>query len=191
MAANPTESTNPTSTEPTLCSMCQTFFGRPDTNDMCSVCYGKWIKSAGADAKASGTGPVSGKVSAELASATGKDTTDNKDNGTISVLKIDSAGNKLDVPSPSGGSVSSDDASSAAATEGGTPVQKNKGRCFECRAKVPLVSQTTNKCKCGYVFCDKHKAAERHACTYDYKTSGREELSSRNQKVVGQKLEKI
>jgi predicted nucleic acid binding AN1-type Zn finger protein len=32
-------------------------------------------------------------------------------------------------------------------------------------------------CKCGEVFCCKHKSPEDHSCTYDYQKLGREKLA--------------
>ncbi|KAJ2787197.1 hypothetical protein GGI15_000917 [Coemansia interrupta] len=61
--------------------------------------------------------------------------------------------------------------------------QANKGRCFECRAKVPLVKQTTNKCRCGYVFCDNHRFFDQHNCEFDFVTSDRKVLEKRNPKL--------
>ncbi|KAJ2380056.1 hypothetical protein GGI05_006433 [Coemansia sp. RSA 2603] len=61
--------------------------------------------------------------------------------------------------------------------------QANKGRCFECRAKVPLVKQTTNKCRCGYVFCDNHRYFDQHNCEFDFVTSDRKVLEKRNPKL--------
>ncbi|KAJ2841587.1 hypothetical protein J3B02_005843 [Coemansia erecta] len=61
--------------------------------------------------------------------------------------------------------------------------QANKGRCFECRARVPLVKQTTNKCRCGYVFCDSHRFYDQHNCEFDFISSDRKVLEKRNPKL--------
>ncbi|KAJ2228676.1 hypothetical protein IWW45_006505 [Coemansia sp. RSA 485] len=61
--------------------------------------------------------------------------------------------------------------------------QANKGRCFECRSRVPLVKQTTNKCRCGYVFCDSHRFYDQHNCEFDFITSDRKVLEKRNPKL--------
>lgn len=44
-------------------------------------------------------------------------------------------------------------------------VQVNKSKCWECGRKVGLVQ---TECKCGYVYCPKHRHAEAHNCTFDY-----------------------
>ncbi|KAI9363768.1 hypothetical protein BD770DRAFT_358716 [Pilaira anomala] len=48
------------------------------------------------------------------------------------------------------------------------PIQKNKGRCFSCRVKIPLAKQLTNKCRCEYVFCDTHRYPDKHDCKFDH-----------------------
>jgi len=37
-----------------------------------------------------------------------------------------------------------------------------------CRCKISLTQEITNKCKCGKLFCNKHKMPEQHNCTYDW-----------------------
>ncbi|KAF0708103.1 hypothetical protein AaE_013349 [Aphanomyces astaci] len=56
-------------------------------------------------------------------------------------------------------------------------VQKNKGRCWECKKKVGL---TGIECRCGFVYCGSHRFADQHNCTYDFKTADRAELARRN-----------
>lgn len=66
---------------------------------------------------------------------------------------------------------------------GGRPVQTIKGRCFMCRAKIPLAKQEINKCRCEYVFCDKHKAVENHYCDFDFAKMGKDLLTKANPKL--------
>jgi len=67
-------------------------------------------------------------------------------------------------------------------------VQKNKGRCFECRRKVGLTGFT---CRCGYVFCGEHRYADQHVCDFDYRTQAKELLTKSNPLVVASKVDKI
>lgn len=62
-------------------------------------------------------------------------------------------------------------------------VQANKGRCFMCRAKIPLAKQAINKCRCDYVFCDTHKATSKHDCDFDFAKMGKEQLTKANPKL--------
>jgi len=55
------------------------------------------------------------------------------------------------------------------------PVQTDKTRCWvkDCGKKVGL---TGFDCRCGYVFCAKHRYAETHDCDYDHQQRGRDIL---------------
>ncbi|KAJ2465288.1 hypothetical protein GGI03_002748 [Coemansia sp. RSA 2337] len=61
--------------------------------------------------------------------------------------------------------------------------QANKGRCFSCRARVPLVKQTTNKCRCDYVFCDTHRFPDQHDCEFDHMARDRLDLEKKNPRI--------
>ncbi|KAI8066090.1 hypothetical protein BDF21DRAFT_427050 [Thamnidium elegans] len=63
------------------------------------------------------------------------------------------------------------------------PTQKNKGRCFSCRAKIPLAKQLTNKCRCEYVFCDTHRYPDKHDCKFDHVKNDKEILTKNNPKL--------
>ncbi|KAJ1933639.1 hypothetical protein GGF37_006656 [Kickxella alabastrina] len=62
-------------------------------------------------------------------------------------------------------------------------IQTNKGRCLQCRTRVPLVKQTVNKCRCGYVFCDGHRFHDQHSCDFDIVGRDRNVLEKRNPKL--------
>jgi len=51
--------------------------------------------------------------------------------------------------------------------------QPNKSRCYKCNKKIGL---TGIKCKCNLYFCSKHRYAEEHNCSYDYKDEGKKRL---------------
>jgi predicted nucleic acid binding AN1-type Zn finger protein len=61
-------------------------------------------------------------------------------------------------------------------------------RCLVCRKRVGL---TGFKCRCGTTFCGTHRYPEKHACPFDFKKLGREEIARDNPVVKGEKLEKI
>ncbi|OBZ91016.1 Zinc finger A20 and AN1 domain-containing stress-associated protein 9 [Choanephora cucurbitarum] len=63
------------------------------------------------------------------------------------------------------------------------PTQKNKGRCFSCRSKIPLAKQLTNKCRCDYVFCDTHRYPDKHDCTFDHAQNDKNILAKNNPKL--------
>ncbi|KAJ0545917.1 putative transcription regulator A20-like family [Helianthus annuus] len=66
------------------------------------------------------------------------------------------------------------------------PEQRN--RCGCCRKRVGLTGFT---CKCGMVFCGTHRYPEKHECSFDFKTVGKEAIARENPVVKGVKLEKI
>ncbi len=47
-------------------------------------------------------------------------------------------------------------------------------RCATCNKKTGIVPFD---CKCGSVFCAKHRYPEEHACTFDFKTEERNKLN--------------
>eukprot|EP01136_Pigoraptor_vietnamica_P026444 Opistho-1_new@81521 len=88
----------------------------------------------------------------------------------------------------------------AAATEGATVAiageAKSPGgegfgpnRCHSCGKKLGLASNYP--CRCGLSYCAKHRHAELHNCTYDYKSVGRRALEENNPVVTAPKLPKI
>lgn len=58
--------------------------------------------------------------------------------------------------------------------------QKDKTRCWSCQKKCGL---TGFDCRCGYVFCSKHRYAEEHNCDFDHKSAGREILAKNNPNI--------
>jgi len=59
--------------------------------------------------------------------------------------------------------------------------QKDKTKCWACSKKCGL---TGFECRCGYVFCSKHRHAEDHDCDFDHKGKGREILAKNNPNVA-------
>jgi len=62
-------------------------------------------------------------------------------------------------------------------------MQKNKGRCMKCKAKVPLAKQTANRCRCGFVYCDSHRFPDQHACEFDHVQLDKDILLKANPRV--------
>ncbi|KAG6427516.1 hypothetical protein SASPL_111762 [Salvia splendens] len=61
-------------------------------------------------------------------------------------------------------------------------------RCSACRKKVGL---TGFRCRCGVTFCGTHRYPEKHACSFDFKSVGREAIAKANPLVKAEKLERI
>ncbi|KAL0900290.1 hypothetical protein Bca101_084251 [Brassica carinata] len=63
--------------------------------------------------------------------------------------------------------------------------QQTVNRCSGCRKKVGL---TGFRCRCGDLFCSEHRYSDRHDCSYDYKTAGREAIARENPVVKAAKM---
>ena len=65
------------------------------------------------------------------------------------------------------------------------PAAVAKNRCWSCNRKVGF---TGFECRCGSTFCGAHRYPEKHACTIDYKTVGREAIAKANPVVKADKI---
>nr|XP_043609974.1 zinc finger A20 and AN1 domain-containing stress-associated protein 5 [Erigeron canadensis] len=61
-------------------------------------------------------------------------------------------------------------------------------RCSGCRKRVGL---TGFRCRCGDLYCAEHRYSDRHDCSYDYKTAGREAIARDNPVVKAAKIVRI
>ncbi|THU70814.1 hypothetical protein C4D60_Mb08t28960 [Musa balbisiana] len=61
-------------------------------------------------------------------------------------------------------------------------------RCSACRKKVGL---TGFRCRCGDLFCGRHRYSDAHECSFDYKAAGREEIAKANPVIKAAKIIKI
>lgn len=75
-----------------------------------------------------------------------------------------------------------------AVAEAAPPSRREVNRCSGCRRKVGL---TGFRCRCGDLFCANHRYSDRHDCSYDYKTAGREAIERENPVVKAAKIVKI
>lgn len=69
-------------------------------------------------------------------------------------------------------------------------VAERPKRCqgLDCKAKLVL---SDFACQCKGFYCSKHRYAEDHSCTFDYKAAGNKLLSKNLVKVDGEKVQKI
>lgn len=58
-----------------------------------------------------------------------------------------------------------------------------------CKKKLKLHEEIT--CRCGLLFCIKHRYAQEHNCIFDYKKEHKEKLERDNPRVIASKLKKI
>lgn len=65
----------------------------------------------------------------------------------------------------------------------------NSNKCAVCNKKI-LISFTC-KCSSDKIYCNSHRYAEKHNCTFDYKTEFKNQLIKNNPIVVSEKVIKI
>ncbi|OIT39162.1 PREDICTED: zinc finger A20 and AN1 domain-containing stress-associated protein 5 [Nicotiana attenuata] len=68
------------------------------------------------------------------------------------------------------------------------PAKREVNRCSGCRRKVGL---TGFRCRCGELFCGEHRYSDRHDCSYDYKSAGRDAIARENPVVKAAKIIKV
>ncbi|XP_029145255.1 zinc finger A20 and AN1 domain-containing stress-associated protein 9-like [Arachis hypogaea] len=64
---------------------------------------------------------------------------------------------------------------------------ETKKRCKKCNKKVGL---TGFECRCGDLFCGKHRYPEVHECEFNFKDIGRNILAKQNPLCIRDKLDK-
>ena len=62
-------------------------------------------------------------------------------------------------------------------------------RCSTCSKKIKSVMPL--RCKCKNYYCNIHKIASEHDCSYDYLKENQDRLREKNEKIVANKLESI
>ncbi|XP_050369473.1 zinc finger A20 and AN1 domain-containing stress-associated protein 3 [Argentina anserina] len=161
------------------------FFGSPTTQNLCSKCYrdlqhkeqqalslNQTFISTSAAASASSTSqPSSSSSSSSAFYPSSPVSVSSPQNERVVVdTKIEEGKKQEVVP----------------AVEGAAANKPN--RCTTCRRRVGL---TGFKCRCGMTFCGTHRYPEQHACGFDFRSMGKEQIAKANPVIKGEKLQKI
>ncbi|XP_004300251.1 PREDICTED: zinc finger A20 and AN1 domain-containing stress-associated protein 8-like [Fragaria vesca subsp. vesca] len=173
---------------PIICIKHCGFYGAAATMNMCSKCYKDSVmKQEQPKLAASSTGiAINGKpkepiVSADVHVNVQADPADPKSNFKNSFFSFASQYDASD-PRPSSFTFGSGQ------NNGEVKPPEGKKRCTSCNKRVGL---TGFSCRCGDLFCAVHRYPEKHECSYDYRSTGREVLAKANPAVKAEKLDKI
>lgn len=178
-------------TQPALCKANCGFFGAADKQGYCSVCFKKEVdkqeKKDQPDLK-----PVP-KDNSRL-SSTDSSSSSSSDQKVTDAMADLMKPNNADSQTPATDEPTSINLNASAASSSGgqdedtPPAKKAKKRCGVCKKRLGL---TGFECRCGYFYCGIHRYSDKHDCPFDYKKSGRAELSAANPICAGEKIKKL
>ncbi|MFS7957528.1 putative transcription regulator A20-like family [Helianthus anomalus] len=147
------------------------FFGSPTTLNLCSKCY----KQHYTKEQQISTAKIAVEKSLYQPETLSSLSSSSSSAATVSSLDSVSTDSSVVVSVPEAAAVVK-------------PQPQPKNRCGSCRRRVGLTGFT---CRCGTTFCGTHRYPEKHGCSFDYKSMGKEAIAKENPVVKGVKLEKI
>tara|TARA_B100000902_G_C26912828_1_gene717763 strand:- start:421 stop:678 length:258 start_codon:yes stop_codon:yes gene_type:complete len=67
--------------------------------------------------------------------------------------------------------------------------KEKKKRCFYCKKRLKLLEE--NLCKCGKIFCPKHRLCHSHNCPLIKSEDHKKKIEKNNPKIQNDKVDKI
>jgi hypothetical protein len=177
---------------PTLCTNGCGFFGSPDKQNMCSVCFKKENENkkenetekkenksrASTPESSSGmTDAMASLMKPGILSPQSPSTSETTTDATTPTTPELAASSVLPAAT-----VTKDDSDSQ------PPAKKQKKKCGVCKKKLGL---TGFECRCGLFYCGIHRYSDQHNCPFDYKSDGRKLIAAQNPACRGEKINKL
>jgi hypothetical protein len=174
-------------TQPALCKANCGFFGAADKQGYCSVCFKKEVEKQ--DKKEPDLKPVP-KDNTRLSSTESSSSSSSDQKVTDAMADLMKPNNGESQPEATTTDLNTTDPSTSGTgqDEDTPPAKKAKKRCGVCKKRLGL---TGFECRCGYFYCGIHRYSDKHDCPFDYKKTGRAELSAANPICAGEKIKKL
>ncbi|XWS35493.1 hypothetical protein CRYUN_Cryun20dG0002100 [Craigia yunnanensis] len=161
--------------------------GNPATNNMCQKCFNATTATSSSSSTATTT--ISSPSTTAADSSVGASILKFSDYQSSRSITSRSRDNRSDPAPLTTDAETTNSRTTASNRSGNDPVsaaeKKVVNRCSGCRKRVGL---TGFRCRCGELFCADHRYTDRHDCSYDYKTAGREAISRENPVVKAAKI---
>ncbi|XWS45703.1 hypothetical protein CRYUN_Cryun14cG0002300 [Craigia yunnanensis] len=160
--------------------------GNPATNNMCQKCFNATTATSSSSSSSTTTTTTAGTSSG------GASILKFSDDQSLRSTPSRSQDNRSDSAPPTTAATTTNSRITASNLLGNDPAataeKKIVNRCSGCGKRVGL---TGFRCRCGELFCSEHRYSDRHDCSYDYKTAGREAIARENPVVKAAKIIRV